>query len=205
MLLSLNFNWSRILNLRVYSRLWCIIHPLSNKNFVFLTKEVRSLAFSFVINPMAFKVISASLCEHPIPASVAHIPHSLVNISVGVYHSPFAMRQIIHPHAIITIARLVKHSTSSLLWIILPISSILPPQLILSISYPVCSLPMPFVLIPASLILISVWIVLYSKPLFLIVFPVTYVFMRIAPFVRFRRAILIERLFLYVRRSTLTQ
>lgn len=75
---------------------------------------------------MPLKMIPASFGQNSISASLAHVPHSFVNISVRVDHSSLAMRKVVHPHAIITIPSFVEHRPSSLFGVVLPISSVLP-------------------------------------------------------------------------------
>ena len=91
MLFPFNFNGSRVLNLGVYSCFGGIINPLPNKNLVLFKEKVRPLPLSFIIDPMSFKMISDSLGKDPIATSLAHIPHPLINISVGVDHPALAM------------------------------------------------------------------------------------------------------------------
>ena len=127
MFLSFYFNWCWILNLRINSWFWSIWYPLSNKDFVFLSKKIRTLTLSHIIYPMTLKMISTSFSHYTITAPFSHKPHSLINISIFIYHSPLSMRQIIHPHSIVSITLFIEHCSSSLLWIVFPISCILSP------------------------------------------------------------------------------
>jgi len=124
MFFSLNLYRCRVLYFRIYSCFWSIINPLSDKYFVLLAEEIRSLAFSFIVYPMTFEMISDSFCQNSIAASFAHVPHAFVDISVQVYHSSLSMWQVIHPHTVISVSILEKHGSSTLLWIALPITSI---------------------------------------------------------------------------------
>ena len=196
MLLPLDFDGSRVLYLRVDSCFWSIINPLPNKNLVLFEEEVRPLPLSFIIDPMPFKMISDSLGEDPIATSLAHIPHSLIDISVGVNHPALTMGKVVHPHPIVPISSFVEHGASALLGIAIPVASVLPPKFVLGISHPVGPLAMPLVLGPASLIFIAISVVLNSKTFLLVVFPIPHVFVRARPLVRLLRTILVKRLLL---------
>lgn len=191
MFLSLYFYWGRVFNLRVHPCFWIICHPFSHKNFITFSEEIRALSFSHIIDPMSFKMISASFSKHSITTPLPHKPHTLINITIGINHSTLSMWFTIHPHAIIPITSFKEHSTSTFLLIIFPIPSILPSQFTLRITYPESALSMPFILIPSTLIFIPILIVLYSKPILLIIFPVSNIFMWAYPFIRFLRSILI--------------
>ena len=205
MLLPFYLNWCWVFNLWINSCFRCIVNPLANKYLILFTEEVRSLSFSLVVDPVPLKMISHSFCQHSISTPFSHVPHTLINISIRIYHPSLSMRKIVHPHSIVSVTCLVEHRSSSLLRIIFPISCVLPSQLILSICNPVCALTMSFVLGPPSLILISIGIVLNTESFFLIILPVSYIFMRSWPFIRFLRSIFVKRLFLNVGIDTLTQ
>jgi len=125
MLLTFDFNWCRIFYLRIYTSFGCIVYPLSNKYFIFFRKKVRALPLSFVIYPVSFEMITTTLGHDSITTPFSHIPHTLVNISIWIYHSSLAMWKIIHPHSIESIATFIEHSSSSLLRVALPITSVL--------------------------------------------------------------------------------
>lgn len=91
MFFSLNFYRSRVLNLGIYSSLGGVIYPLTYKDFVFFTEKVGPLTFSFVVDPVTFKMISTPLGEHAVSASFSHVPHPFVDVSVGVDHSSLTM------------------------------------------------------------------------------------------------------------------
>ncbi len=205
MFLSLDFDWSWILNLRVNPCFGSIINPLSNKYLILLTKEIGALPFPFIIDPMTFEMITTSLGQYTIATPLSHIPHSFIDIAIRVNHPSFSMGKIVHPHTIITIPALIKHRSSSLLWIVLPITCILSPQLIFWISNPKCALTVPLVLRPSALILIPIRIILNSKAIFFIIFPITNKFVRSNPFIGFLWSILIKGLFLFRSINTLTQ
>lgn len=203
--LSFDFDGSGILDFRVNSSLWRIVNPLTHKDFILLAEEIRSLPLSLIIDPMALKVVSTSLGQNSISTPLAHVPHSFVDIAVGVDHSSLTMRQVVHPHAVISIPSFVEHRASSLLGIVLPISSVLPPQFILRICNPKGALTMPLILAPSALILISIGIILNPKAILLVILPIPDILMRADPFIGLLRAILIERLFLFLIRYTFTQ
>ncbi len=176
MLFSLYFYTSWIFYLWINSTFWGISNPLSHKYFIFLWKEIWSLALSHIIYPMTLEMVSATFSQNTISTSLSLKPHTwisnkitLINITVFKDHSTLSMRQIIHPHSIISIADFVKHSSSSLLLIILPITSILPSKFIFGIRYPISTLSMSFILFPTTLILISISIILYPKSMFFII------------------------------------
>ena len=141
-------------------------------------------------------MISDSLGKHPIATSLAHIPHPLIDISVGVNHPALAMGKVVHPHSVVPISSFVEHGASALLGIAIPVASVLPPKFVLGISHPVGPLAMPLVLGPASLIFIAISVVLNSKTFLLVVFPIPHVFVRARPLVRLLRTILVKRLLL---------
>ena len=125
MFLSLNFDWCWVLDLWIHTSFRCICYPFSNKYFVFLRKEVRSLTFSHIIDPMPFKVITTSLCQDSVTTSFSLKPHTFIDIPIFVDHSSLSMRMIVHPHTVISVSWFVKHSSSALLLVWIPISSIL--------------------------------------------------------------------------------
>ena len=92
MFFSLDFDGSRVFHLGVNSCFGSVIDPFPNKNFILLRKEVRPLAFPLIIDPMSFKVITTSFGEYSISNPFAHIPHSLINVSVRIDHSTLPMR-----------------------------------------------------------------------------------------------------------------
>lgn len=203
--LPLDLDGGGIFYFRVNSGLWRIVNPLAHKDLILLAKKVRALSLSFVIHPMPLKVVSASLGQNAITAPLAHVPHSFVDIAIGVDHSSLSVGQVVHPHAVVSISSFVEHGASSLFWIVLPVSSVLPPQFILGVSHPKSALAVSLVLAPSALIFISIRVVLNSKAVFLVVLPVPDVLMRADPFIGLLRAILIERLFLFRLRYTFTQ
>ena len=91
MFLSFNSDRSRILNFRVDTRLRSIIDPLTHKDLVFLAEKVRPLALSLIIDPVAFEMVSTTFGQHSVAASLPHVPHPFVDISIGVDHSSFSM------------------------------------------------------------------------------------------------------------------
>lgn len=91
MLFPLNLYRSRVLNFGIDASFGCIIDPLPNKDFILFTEKVGPLTFSFVVDPMAFKVISTPLGEDTVSASLSHVPHPFVDVSVGVDHSSLTM------------------------------------------------------------------------------------------------------------------
>lgn len=184
MLFSFDSDWSWVFNLWINSSFRCIIDPFTNKYLIFFTKEIWSLTFSLIIDPMTFEMISTTLGKHSISASFSHVPHTFIDISVRVYHSSLSVRKVVHPHTIIPISRFIEHSASALFWVIFPVSSVLSSEFVLGISYPICTLTMTFVLGPSSFVLISVGIILNTETFFLIVFPVTNILVRSFPFVR---------------------
>ena len=205
MLFSLYFYRGGIFNLRVDSSLGRIIHPLSYEYLIFLTEEIRSLPLSLVVDPVPLEVVSASLGENSVSTALAHIPHALVDISIGVDHTPLAVRKAIHPHAIIPIASLVEHGSSALLGVALPIPSILPPQLVFGVGNPEGALAVPLVFAPSPLILIPVGVILNPEAILLIILPVPHVFVGADPFIGLLRPILVEWLLLHYPRATFTQ
>ncbi len=127
MFLSFDFNGTWILDFRVNSSFWCIGSPLSHKNLIFLREKVRTLPLPHIINPMAFKMITASLSKYAISTSLGLKPHALIDITIFINHSAFAMWHTIHPHTIITISRFIEHGASALLTVMIPITCVLSP------------------------------------------------------------------------------
>lgn len=199
-LFSFNLYRIRILNLRIYTCFGSICDPFTHEYFVFLAKEVRALSFSHIVNPMSFKVVPASFCKNTVTAPFALKPHTFVDVSIFVYHSAFAMREVVHPHTIISVSRLVEHGPSALFLVRVPISRVLPSQFVFGIGNPVCTLTVPFISLPTSFILITVGIMLYTEAVLFIIEPIAHVLVGADPFVGFLRTVLVEGLFLDMER-----
>lgn len=205
MLFSFYFHWGRILDFWVNSSFWIVSNPLSYKYFISLCKKVWPLSLSHVINPVALKVIPTTFSKNTISAPLPHKPHAFINIAIGVNHSSLTMGFTVHPHAIITISWFKKHCASSFFLVILPVTCVLSSQFIFWITYPKCPLPMSFIFTPTPFILITILIILDTESIFFIIFPITNIFMRPYPLVRFLWPIFIKRLFLHKEIRTFTQ
>jgi hypothetical protein len=138
---------------------------------------------SLVIDPMTFEMVAVPLRDHSIAASLAHEPHALVNVSVGVDHTAFSMWLIVQPQPIISVPVLVEHRASSRLLIVQPIARVLSPHsikllthilllLILALINPVGALARSLVLFPAAFVLITVPVILHAKSTLLVVLPI---------------------------------
>lgn len=191
MFLSLDFYWGWVLYFGVYACFWVICDPLTNEYFITLCKKIRTLPFSYIVDPMSLKVIPTSFRQDTITTSLAHKPHTFIDITIRINHSALAMWFTIHPHTIVSISIFEEHRTSSFFLIIFPISCILSSKFAFSITDPECTLPMPFIIRPTTLVFVSILIILDSEPIFFIIFPVSYILMSTNPFIRFFRSILI--------------
>ena len=80
---------------------------------------------------MPLEVVPAPLGQHPVPASLPHVPHALVDVPVGVDHPSLAVGEVVHPHAVVSIAVLVEHGPPALFGVDLPVARVLSPQLVL--------------------------------------------------------------------------
>lgn len=152
--------------------------------------------YPHIINPVAFEMVAAPLGENPISTPLAHTPHALIDIPIGVNHPALSMGLIIKPEPIIAIPGLIEHGPPTLLPILLPVPCVFPPELILSVGNPERALSMPLILDPTSLILIAILVVLNAEALLFVVLPVADVFVAADPFGGFFRAVLVELLFL---------
>ena len=66
----------------VDSRLGLVFDPLANEELVFRVIEVTTLALALVRNPVTFKMIAVTLCEHTVSVALALVPLALVNVLV---------------------------------------------------------------------------------------------------------------------------
>lgn len=141
-------------------------------------------------------MIPTPLGEHAVPTPLAHTPHALIDVPVGVDHSALAVRLIVEPQPIIPIAGLIEHGAPALLPILFPVARVLPPELIFAVGHPQRALAVPLILDPPALVLISILVVLDAEALLLVVSPVADVLVAANPFRRFFRPVFIELLFL---------
>ena len=205
MLLALYLDGGGVLHLRVDARLGGIVHPLPHEYLVLLGEEVRPLAFPLVVDPVPLEVVTASFGHDPVAASLAHVPHPLVDVAVRVYHAALPMGQVVHPHPVVPVASLVEHGPSPLLDVALPVARVLPSEFVLGVGHPESPLSVAFVLAPAALILVPVGVVLNTETVLLVVLPVSDVLVGPDPLVGFLGAVLVEGLFLRGGRGTFTQ
>lgn len=196
MFFSLNFDGGRVFNFRIYSSFRSITNPLSNENLISFSEKIWSLSLSLIIDPMAFEMVPTPFGHDAIATSLAHKPHSLIDITIGVDHSALAMRLTIHPHTIISISTLEEHGSSSLFEIIFPVPGVFPPEFIFGITDPECSLAMSFIIFPSSFVFVSIFIMLDTEPIFFVILPISNIFVGAYPFVRFFGPIFVQGLFL---------
>ena len=114
-----------IFNFSINSSFRLIIYPFTNEKFVFITIEIRALTFSFIIHPMALKVIAISFCQNPVPISFSFMPLAFIYVSIIINHSSFTLRHSIYPVSIVSVTVFKEKSSSSMFFIFKPISSVL--------------------------------------------------------------------------------
>ena len=95
-------------HLRVDSALRHVVDVFAYEELVALSIEVRSLAFSLVVNPRAFKVISVSLGQNSVAVPLSIEPLADIDISVLVDHSSLTARLVVLPEAIVSMSKLAK-------------------------------------------------------------------------------------------------
>lgn len=205
MFFAFNLDGSRILDFGIDSSLGSVIDPLTNKYLIFFTEEIRPLSFSFIVDPVSFEVISTSFGEYTVSTAFAHVPHTLVDVSIRVYHASLAVRLIVHPHTVVSVSTLIEHGSSTLLGIVLPVTCVLSSQFVFGVCYPISALSVTFVVTPSSFVFISIRVILNAEAILLVIAPVSDVLMRTYPSILFFGTVLIEGLFLIERRGTLTQ
>lgn len=194
-----------VFHFRVDASLGSIIDPLAHEYLILFAEEVGALPLPLIVDPVPLEVISAALGEDAVAASLANVPHALVDIAVGVDHASLAVRLVVHPHAVVAVAPLIEHGASALLGVVFPVARILAAQLVLGVGNPEGALAVALVSAPPALVLVSVGVVLDAEPILFVVLPVADVLVRADPFIRLLRSVLVQRLFLNQGEATFTQ
>ena len=171
-LLPLNLDRGGVFDFGVNTGFGGIIDPLAHKDLVLLAEKVGALSFALVVDPVPLEVVPASLGEHSVATALAHVPHALVDVAVGVDHPALAVGLAVHPHAVVSVTVLVEHSPSALLGVVLPVAGVLAAELVLGVGHPEGALAVSLVATPAALVLIAVGVVLYPEAVLLVVLPV---------------------------------
>jgi hypothetical protein len=156
----------------VDASLGLVFDPFADKKFVLFVIKVGALALTLIFNPMAFKMITISLCQNSIAVTLAFMPLTLVNVFVCIDHSAFALRQSVNPITIVPVSIFVEESSSAMHLVLEPVTCVLSTQLATFIA-PKGSLTVTLVNSPHALVFVSLLIVLDSEALFAVVFPVT--------------------------------
>lgn len=118
------------------------------------------------------------------------MPLALVNVSILVDHTTFALRHAVDPVSVITIAVFEEECASAMLFVLEPITGVLATQLASFIS-PVCALAMLFIHGPHTFVFVTFGVELDAETFLAIVAPVTNVSGRAFPHLALNGAILL--------------
>lgn len=69
-----------------------IINPFTDEKLVLVMIEVRALAFTRIMNPMTFKMITITLSKHTVTVALALMPLTFINTLIVVDHTAFTLR-----------------------------------------------------------------------------------------------------------------
>ena len=85
-ILEICFLWSLIsvfiLDLGVNTSFWLVFNPFANKELILITIEIGSLAFTIIIYPVTFEMISIPLCKNTISISLTFMPLTFIYVSI---------------------------------------------------------------------------------------------------------------------------
>ena len=183
-----------IYHLSVDASFGLIFDPLSDEEFVFVVIEVRSLAFTMVFNPVTFKMIAVTFCQHTIAVAFAFMPLSFINIFISVDHAALSLWQTVDPIAVVSITVFVEKCASSVHFVLVPISSVFTPQLASLVS-PVGALAVTLVISPHSFVFVAFFVMLNAESFFAVVFPIADVPRRGLPQLALNAAVFLALLF----------
>ena len=185
-----------VIDFRVNPALGLVLDVFSHEELILFGKEVRTLALSLVVDPIAFEVISVSLGEGTISGPLSETPLTHVDVSITVDHSAFASWLVLTPVAVISVLVFVEHGASTLLHIAQPVSGVPSSEILLLVSDPECALPVSGVLMPAAFVLVSVLVDLDAEAMLHVVLPGAGVLVTGPPFLTFPLVAAIFILFL---------
>jgi len=160
-----------ILYFGVHTVLGLIVNPLTNEQLVLVVVEVGSLAFTLVIDPMTFEVISISFGKHAVTVTLSLVPLTLINVLVRVDHATLTLRHSIDPVAVVTVPILVEEGATAVLLVLEPVASVLTSEFF-GLHTPVGALAVALVQRPHAFVLVSALVVLNSESFLAIVAPV---------------------------------
>ena len=184
-----------VLDLGVNAVLGLIIDPLTNEQLVLVVVEVRALALTLVIDPVAFEVISVTLGQHAVAVALSLVPLAFVNVFVRVDHTALTLGHAADPVPVVTVTILVEEGTTAVLLILKPITSVLASKL-LAFHAPVGALSVAFVKGPHAFVFVSILVVLNSETFLAVVAPVTDVLAAADPLVALDGAVFTSLLLL---------
>jgi hypothetical protein len=184
-----------ILDFGVNAVLGLIVNPLTNEQLVLVVVEVRALAFTLVVDPVAFKMVSVTLSEHTIAVALGLMPLTLINVFVGVDHATLTLGHAANPVAVVTVTILVEESATAVLFILIPVTSVLTSKF-LAFHAPVSALSVAFIKRPHAFVFVTLLVVLDAEAFLAVVAPVSDVLAAANPFVSFDGAILTSFLLL---------
>eukprot|EP00356_Strombidium_inclinatum_P005650 CAMPEP_0170493660 /NCGR_PEP_ID=MMETSP0208-20121228/14198_1 /TAXON_ID=197538 /ORGANISM="Strombidium inclinatum, Strain S3" /LENGTH=305 /DNA_ID=CAMNT_0010769611 /DNA_START=311 /DNA_END=1226 /DNA_ORIENTATION=+ len=160
-----------VLNFGVDSGFGLVVHPLADEQLIFIAVEERALAFSHVVDPVAFEVVATPLGEYAVAVPLAFVPLAFVDVAVAVNHAAFSLRHAVDPVAVVTVAVFEKEGASAMLLVLEPVAGVLPPEFVVFVS-PVCSLAVFLVHGPHAFVLVAVFVELDTEAFFAVVSPV---------------------------------
>lgn len=164
-----------VLNLGVDASLGLIINPLTNEKLVLVVVEVGALAFTAIVDPVAFEMVTIAFGEHAVAVALRFVPLALIDVLVRVDHATLTLRHTIDPVAVVTITILVEEGASTVLLVLKPVAGVLSTQLLglLVLHAPVGALAVALVERPHTFVLVASLVVLDAEAFFAIIAPVT--------------------------------